>query len=355
MIEKKITVLIVFGGTSPEHKVSCMSAASILKEIDREKYNILTLGITIEGKWILTNADSHRIEIDDWAKGMGCKSAIISPDRTVHGLKIGRSKEIYIDCVFSLLHGEDGEDGTIQGLLKLAGIPCVGSGVQSSACGMDKAITKALVARTGIRQAKCFETNRYEFSGNPTEELKNIYRTFHGEYPLFVKPASTGSSIGISKVNNDKELFEGIKKAAIADHKILIEKAIVGREVEVAVLGNRSPHATPVGEIFTAGDFYDYDSKYVNKESRTGIVTDLPPTKECELQDAAITIFKAIGCRGLARVDFFLTKDNDIVFNEINTMPGFTKFSMYPQLWAVAGIEYKDLIDKLIELAMEEI
>ncbi|MGI6721801.1 MAG: D-alanine--D-alanine ligase family protein [Anaerovoracaceae bacterium] len=348
------TILVLFGGVSPEHEVSCRSAASIIREMDPTKYNIIKLGITKDGKWIMTNADPLKIESGTWMTGMGCKSAVISPDRTVHGLRVGRNKEIYIDCVIPALHGEGGEDGSVQGLLELSGIPYVGSGVAASACGMDKGITKAIIAHTGIRQARHFETNRYAFASNPTEELKKIAMTFHGEYPLFVKPACTGSSVGISKVNSDKELFEGIKKAAEADHKVIIERAIVGREMEVAVLGNRDPKAFPIGEIKPDAEYYDYESKYESENIQTSIVTDLPPTKECELQDAAVNIYKALGCRGLARVDFFLTEENDVVFNEINTLPGFTSISMYPQLCMAAGFSYSELIDKLIELALED-
>ncbi|MEA4923398.1 MAG: D-alanine--D-alanine ligase family protein [Eubacteriaceae bacterium] len=351
----KKTLLVIFGGTSPEHEVSCKSAAAVLNVIDRTKYDVLQIGITKEGKWILTGADTEKIENGTWEKGMGCKPAAITPDRTVHGIRVGRGKEIRVDCVFPILHGEGGEDGHIQGLLELADIPYVGCGVLASACGMDKGITKALVLRTGIRQAKHCETNRYAFSSNPTEELKKIAMTFHGAYPLFVKPAGTGSSVGVSKVHNDKELFEGIKKAAEADHKVIIETAVVGRELEVGVIGNRDPKASPIGEIQAAAEYYDYKSKYESEETQTSIVTDLPPTKECEIQDAAVTIYKTLSCKGLARVDFFLTEDDAVVFNEINTMPGFTKVSMYSQMWAAAGLEYSELIDRLIDLAMEEI
>lgn len=347
-------LLILFGGVSPEHDISCRSAASVLRALDPEKYDLIKLGITREGKWIMTNADPLRIETGTWSAGLGCKPAVISPDRSVHGLKVGRGKEIYIDCVFPVLHGEGGEDGSIQGLLSLAGIPFVGPGVAASACSMDKGIAKALVAHTGIHQARYCETNRYAFASNPTGELKKVAMTFHGIYPLFVKPACTGSSVGISKVESDKELFEGIKKAAELDHKILIEQAISGRELEVGVLGNRHPKTSPIGEIKPDAEYYDYHSKYESEVIQTSVVTDLPPTKECEVQDAAVTIYRVLGCRGLARVDFFLTEDGSVVFNEINTMPGFTDISMYPKLWEAAGLEYSELLDRLIGCALED-
>ncbi len=350
----KKEVLLLFGGSGSEHEVSCMSAASVLEHINREKYNVRTVGITKEGKWIETAASAEKIKDGTWIRRINNREVYISPDKTFGGMRTLRGKEYKIDCVFPVLHGKEGEDGTIQGLLEISGIPYVGCGVLSSSCSMDKAVTKLLVSNTGIRQAKYCITDRYTFSSQPMEELLRIERAFRGEYPLFVKPAGEGSSVGISKVNSAAELLEGIKTAALADHKILIEEAIVGREMEVAVLGNRSPHASPIGEIFSSEDFYTYEAKYHSAASRTEIVSNLPPTKECEMKDAALVIYKTLGCRGLARVDFFFTEDGEVVFNEINTMPGFTDISMYPKMWEAAGIDYTELIDRLLELAMEE-
>ena len=354
MEKEKITLGIVFGGVSPEHEISCRSAASVLRHIDESKYNIVKIGITKYGQWFVTSADPDKIENGMWTKGLGAEPACIVPDRTVHGIRTV-TKEIRLDCVFPVLHGEGGEDGSIQGLLELAGIPYVGPGVAASACSMDKGVTKAMVARTGIRQAKHCETNRYAFARDPIGELKKIAMIFHDEYPLFVKPAGTGSSIGVTKVNGDKELFEGIKIAAGECHKIIIEKEVKGRELEVAVLGNRNPQASPIGEIKSASDFYDYESKYINSSIQTSVVTDLPPTKEIEIQKAAVNIYRCLGCRGLSRVDFFLNEEDEVIFNEINTLPGFTSISMYPQLWAAAGLGFTELIDKLIDLAMEDV
>lgn len=351
---RKKEILILFGGSGSEHEVSCMSAASVLDHIDREKYNIRTVGITKEGKWIETAAPAEKIKDGTWIRRINNREVYISPDRTFKGMRTLRGREYKLDCVFPVLHGKFGEDGTIQGLLEISGIPYVGCGVLSSACAMDKVVTKALVGNLGIRQAKYCVTDRYTFSSRPAEELSRIERVFRDEYPLFVKPAGEGSSIGITKATTRKELLEGIEKAALADHKILIEEAIAGREMEVAVLGNRSPHASPIGEIFPGEEFYTYDAKYNNPISRTEIVSNLLPTKECEMKDAAIAIYKILGCRGMARVDFFYSEDGEVVFNEINTIPGFTEISMYPMMWEAAGIGYTELIDRLIELAMEE-
>lgn len=350
----KKEVLILFGGSGSEHEVSCMSAASVLDHIDREKYKIRTVGITKEGKWIETAAPGEKIKDGSWIRRINNREVYISPDKTFRGMRTLRGREYKLDCVFPILHGKEGEDGTIQGLLEISGIPFVGCGVLSSACAMDKAVTKALVGNTGIRQARYCVTDRYTFSSQPMEELVRIERVFRDEYPLFVKPACEGSSVGITKATTRAELLEGIKKAALADHKVLIEEAITGREMEVAVLGNRSPHASPIGEIFSGEEFYTYEAKYHNSASRTEIVTDLPPTKECEMKDAALTIYKTLGCRGMARVDFFYSDEGEVVFNEINTIPGFTEISMYPKMWEAAGIDYTELIDRLIELAMEE-
>lgn len=354
MVEDKKNLLILFGGRSSEHEVSCKSAASILENINREKYDIRVVGITKEGKWLETSASPEKIAKGVWIKKINNREVYISYDPEVKGLRTLRGKELKVDCVFPILHGRYGEDGSMQGLIDISGIPYVGSKVLASACAMDKGISKKIVDGLGIGQAKYYVTDRYSFSTNPAEELKEIERIFKGEYPLFVKPANTGSSIGISRVTNQMELFEGIKVAAEEDHKIVIEEEIVGRELEVGVLGNRNPHASPIGEIITGKGFYDYDAKYNSSASITEIVKDLTPTKEKEIKETAVEIYKVFGCRGLARVDFFLTKKREVIFNEINTIPGFTKISMYPKLWEAANIPYSELIDRLIELAIEE-
>lgn len=357
-MQKKLELLVIFGGMSSEHEVSCLSAASVLHHINHDKYRIHTLGITKKGRWILTDAPPERIADGSWENKIGNRAGILSPDRSFSGIRTLLGDEIPIDCVFPILHGKYGEDGTIQGLFDLSGIPYVGSGVLASSACMDKAVTKSIVARMieklGIRQATYATTDRFRFAYGPTETVRMVSDTFHNMFPLFVKPANAGSSVGISKVWDTIQLFDGIRKAAEEDHKVIIEEAITGRELEVAVLGNRKPQASLVGEIIASNEFYDYEAKYINDLSRTETVTDLPDTKIEEIQRSAVAIYETMGCRGLARVDFFLEEDGTVVFNEINTMPGFTKISMYPKLWEASGIEYSDLIDRLIDLAMEE-
>lgn len=357
-MKHKLELLVIFGGMSSEHEVSCLSAASVLHHIDKDAYRIHTLGITKKGRWILTEATPEQIENGSWEYKAGNRSGILSPDRSFKGIRTLLGDEIHIDCVFPVLHGKFGEDGTIQGLFDLSGIPYVGSGVLSSAACMDKAVTKSIVSRIasqiGVRQADYATTDRFRFASGPTETVRMATDTFQNRFPLFVKPANAGSSVGISKVWDAVQLFDGIRKAAEEDHKVIIEEAIVGRELEVAVLGNRKPQASKVGEIIAANEFYDYEAKYLNELSKTELVSDLPDGKLEEIQQAAVAIYETMDCRGLARVDFFLEEDGTVVFNEINTMPGFTKISMYPKLWEASGIEYSDLIDRLIALAMEE-
>jgi len=352
-MKEKIKLLVIFGGISSEHEVSCDSAASIIKRLDREKYDIYKIGITKGGRWILTDAETEKIADGTWENRISNRMAAVSPDRTLHGIRTLNGEEIHIDCVFPVLHGRFGEDGTMQGLLELAGIPYVGPGVLSSSCCMDKAVTKDLISREGFLQPRYYVTDRYEFSSDPEGILANIEKKI-GEYPFFVKPANGGSSVGISKVKNQIGLFEGITAAAAEDHKIIIEEAISGRELEVAVLGNRDPKASAVGEILPANEFYDYEAKYINKKSRTRIATDLGSQTEEEIRSEAVSVYKTMNCRGMARVDFFLDEKNQIIFNEINTIPGFTNISMYPKLWEACGLSYEKLIDRLIELAMEE-
>lgn len=355
----KKNLLLIFGGASSEHEVSCLSAASILRHLDESKYNIYKAGITKEGNWFLTDSPVSDIENGSWAENPENRRASLSPDTHVHGMLVygedGKYEKITIHVVFPILHGKYGEDGTLQGLLELAQIPFVGAAATSSAACMDKAITKRIVDPTGVKQADFYLTDRYSFASDPEGILKEIEDHFQGKYPLFVKPANAGSSVGISKARNLKELFEAIRVAAEEDHKVLIEKAIDGREIEVAVLGNRHPRASLVGEILAANEFYDYDAKYVNAESKTRILDDVSQEKQKEIREAAITVYQAMGCRGLARVDFFLSNEQQVIFNEINTLPGFTKISMYPKLWEATGLPYGELLDTLIALATDEI
>lgn len=351
---KKIRLLILFGGVSNEHEVSRLSTQSILNAINKDKYEITKVGITKSGKWMITEANPEEISNGMWEEHPANKAVTINLFGEKKGLVTKDGEEFEIDCVYPVMHGKNAEDGTMQGLWEIAGIPYVGPGVLGSSTGMDKITAKLVAGDTGVKQAKYYATDRYRFSSRPLIELEEILEYFERKFPLFVKPANSGSSVGITMAHNDRELFEGIKTAAEVDHRILIEEGIVGREIEVAVLGNRDPKASPVGEILSANEMYDYEAKYLNAESRTRIVEDLDDTVIEEIQKTAVNLYKAFACKGLSRVDFFYTEDGKLIFNEINTLPGFTSISMYPQLWKAAGIEYSELIDKLIYFAMEE-
>lgn len=357
-MERKLSLLILFGGVSSEHEVSCISAASVIDHINSEKYEINTIGITKEGNWFLTSSPAVNIRDGSWEKNENNRRAIISPDRNTKGILIeeydGTYSTLKVDAVFPMLHGKNGEDGTMQGFLQIAGIPFVGSGTSASSASMDKAITKAVIKMAGVvDQANCFVSYKSNFTENECGEIDAVLNYFKGEMPLFVKPANAGSSVGITKVKKKEDLREALITAFNEDDKALIEETIVGREIEVAVLGNDDPEASCIGEIFAANEFYDYNAKYENEASQTAIVTDLTPEKEAEIRKAAVRVYKTMGCKGLARVDFFLTESGRVVFNELNTLPGFTHISMYPQLWEASGVPYAELIDKLITLALE--
>jgi len=349
-MEKK-KLMLLFGGVSSEHEVSRTSAASVLEHIDGEKYELIKVGITKDGRWMQTEADAASIEDGSWEEHPSNKDVYLMPGVGFAGLDV--------DVVFPLLHGRNGEDGRMQGFLAIAGIPFVGSDSTASAACMDKAVTKAVIDQAeACDQAKCCIAHK----GCDEEEAAGVIDRFFGsEYPLFVKPANAGSSVGISKVKEREELPGALKVAFAEDDKALIEEAIVGREIEVAVLGNDDPQASCIGEIISANEFYDYVAKYDNIGSVTSVVTDLPESLQDQIRRTAVSIYEIMGCRGLARVDFFLTKgpsggydDGGLVFNEINTMPGFTKISMYPQLWEASGIAYEELIDKIIDLAQQD-
>lgn len=344
------TVAIIFGGQSSEHDVSCVSGATVIRNIDRTKYDVLLIGITKDGRWLL--ADSlESVENGSWKKGK--TTAIISPDRSRKGvLLIEGDKATFrpVDVVFPVLHGLYGEDGTIQGLFSLAGIPYVGCGVLCSAVSMDKLYTKIVVDTLGIRQARFVPVMSYQLV-DMNACVAQVEETL--AYPVFVKPSNAGSSKGVNKAHNRDELVYALREASYHDRKILVEETIVGREIECAVLGDSvTVNASGVGEILAADEFYSYDAKYNNAESKTVIGPELPEGKAEEFRDAARRIFRALDGFGLARVDFFLEKGtNEVVFNEINTLPGFTAISMYPMLWGAEGIDKTSLITKLIELA----
>ncbi|KXG76201.1 D-alanine--D-alanine ligase [Thermotalea metallivorans] len=364
-MKKKLNVAVVFGGKSGEHEVSLMSATSVIRAMDKEKYNIIPLGITKKGNWMLYNGPIEKIESGEW-EGISNKLLKENPEDHIFsvvptgGEKLEISQECIpknlgeqIDVVFPVLHGPYGEDGTIQGLLEMANIPYVGAGVLASALGMDKVYTKKIFEMAGLPLGRYMVVMRKKWRESPEAYAVLIEENF--QYPIFVKPANLGSSVGISKAHDRQELIRGIEEAAKYDRKILIEEFINSREMECAVLGNDAPIASVVGEIIPSHEFYDYEAKYFDDgKSKLVIPADLPEDKAAEIRAMAIKAYKAIDCTGLARVDFFLEKDTMKVYiNEINTMPGFTKYSMYPLLWAATGIPYDELIDRLIQLAIE--
>lgn len=350
---KKI-VAVLFGGQSSEHEISKISASTIILNLCKEKYTILPIYISKDGKWKLYDGQIENIvNTDEWEEYSA--NAIISPDVSHKGIIriVGNKiKFMPIDIVIPVLHGKWGEDGTIQGLLELAKIPYVGCGVLSSAVSMDKLYTKIVADSIGINQAKymAIYKNDIEKIDQITENIeKNI------GYPCFVKPANAGSSKGVSKATNREELLNSINEAFLHDVKVVIEQNINGREVECAVLGNYDVKATNIGEVLAAADFYDFDAKYNNTESKTVIPANLPETVAKDIQNQAIKIFKALDGRGLSRVDFFVENGtNKVIFNEINTFPGFTKISMYHMLWNQKGLALPDLLDNLIDLAFED-
>lgn len=346
MTKKKIAVL--FGGQSSEHIVSCMSVANVAEQIDTSLYDLLLIGITEDGHWLKTDS-IKAIRSDEWRNS--ATEAVISPDATKQCVILkenGKITEERIDVVFPVLHGPLGEDGTIQGLLEMARLPYVGCGVLSSAVSMDKLYTKIIVDDLGIRQADYVPVMSWRMKKDMEGIIKQIEDKF--SYPVFIKPSNAGSSRGVSKAENREQLIAGLEEAAKHDRKILVEEMIYGHEIECAVLGGgqKPVQSSGVGEILAAADFYDFEAKYFNEESRTVINPELPGESAKNVKKAAEAIFNAVDGYGLARVDFFVTNEGEVIFNEINTMPGFTAISMYPMLWEAAGISKKELIGKLI-------
>lgn len=351
----KSNVLILFGGMSSEYEISCMSAASILLHIDNEKYNSIKIGITPEGRWQLTDADAESIKNGTWLEHTGNLDVSFSMDPKKPGLIVvneDKYSHINVDCVFPALHGENGEDGSVQGLFRLSQIPFVGCDIAASAVGFDKALTKNIVSKLKIPQADCRIILK-DNSRTITEYCKEIEEYFKGRYPLYVKPSRGGSSLGISKVEKSENLLEAIELGFNYDKKIIVEEGITGRELEIAILGSEHPKASDIGEIVAEQDFYSYEAKYKDSRLNTRIAKDIRPNTKTAMQVAALRIYKNLECTGLARVDFFLKENGEFVFNEINTLPGFTPISMYPILWKNEGISYTELISILITDAIE--
>lgn len=344
-------IVILFGGQSGEHEVSLNSARSVLQAIDRTQYSIETVGISKEGKWF------WGVQPEDWQENplhRGTQVTLVHDPSNPHFLALDGStlpNEGKFDLIFPVLHGPFGEDGTIQGLFEMANVPYVGSGVLGSALGMDKDRMKAVFAMAQIPQAAYISILRTNIQANSEEIIRQVEDRLG--YPCFVKPANLGSSVGISKAHNREELIKALELAARYDRKIVIEENVVGREIEVSVLGNDMPEASIPGEILPAHDFYDYDAKYLDTGSRLLIPAPLKPELVASLQDMAIRAFRSVEAFGLSRVDFFVTPEDQIYINEINTLPGFTQISMYPKLWGASGIPYSELISRLITLGFE--
>ncbi|MCI8402778.1 MAG: D-alanine--D-alanine ligase [Lachnospiraceae bacterium] len=351
---KKSHLLILFGGQSSEHEVSCRSAVSVIRAIDTDEYDRMIIGITKDGRWILVEG-TDEIEKNCWQQGK--TEAVLSPEASKKGVWLRREGESLfwpVDIVFPVLHGTGGEDGAVQGLLELAGLPYVGCGILASALSMDKAYTKVIVERLGICQASCVAADgeQVRTERGLTDSVQAVEEKL--TYPVFVKPSASGSSCGVAKAANREELKAGLRQAAGYGPRILVEEAVTGRELECAVLGGPVPRASGVGEILPGADFYDYDAKYNSNVSRTVIDPRLPEGVEEKIREASVEIFRAVDGRGLARVDFFLEDGSDrIVFNEINTMPGFTDISMYPLLWEAAGLPVEELVKRLLHDAGE--
>jgi D-alanine-D-alanine ligase len=382
LMAKKLRVGVLFGGRSGEHEVSLLSAASILKAIDRKKFDVVPIGITKEGRW-LGAADAHgllegdqsviarRLRAGDPDATPGARllhegiPTLMAPEpaaattSTTTGLKRRfADKPSAIDVVFPVLHGTFGEDGTIQGLFELAGIAYVGSGVLGSSAGMDKDVMKRLFAHAGLPIVKHVTLLRSEWEASPRKAVAAVEAAL--KYPMFVKPANLGSSVGISKAHDRKELGPALDLAAKYDRKIVVEQGVSGaksraRELEVAVLGNDSPQASVAGEIIPGKEFYDYEAKYLSEGSVPVIPAKITRAQAKQIREMAVAAFRACDLAGMARVDFLMEPDGKhrIYLNEVNTLPGFTQISMYPKLWEASGLSYRDLITRLIELALE--
>lgn len=355
-IMNQLSIAVLFGGVSTEHEISLLSAASLLAHMDREKYTVYPVGITRDGRWLYLEGEEYDLLPQGrWEKEGRTVPAAISPDRSVGGLLIFRPEgveTVRLDCVLPVLHGLGGEDGAIQGLLEYSGVPYVGCGIAASACSMDKSLTKQIIDHTPVRQAAYVLCRRGEFERDAAAVCRRVEETL-GAFPVFVKPCSSGSSVGVHKAQNAQELADGLRDAFTYDPKVIVEEFICGREIEVAVIGNDAPTATPAGEIAPAEDFYTFDAKYVLGTSSLFIPARLSGEEMERVRQAALTVYTALDCAGLSRVDFFCQEDGTVIFNEINTFPGFTSISMYPKLMEHEGVGYEALIDRLIDLARE--
>ncbi len=356
-------VAVVFGGRSSEHAISCASAGSVLAAIDRSRFDVVPVGISRNGRWVLAADDPAALAIRSEVLpevDSGGVQVVLAGDPTSQGLVGTRPGEVppplgQVDVVFPLLHGPYGEDGTVQGLLELAGIPYVGSGVLASALAMDKAMAKVVLAAHGLPVGRSSLITEASWVADPAAALARIRQEV--ELPVFVKPVRAGSSMGITKVDSWNDLRSALEEAHRHDPRVMVEEAVVGRELECGVLegvGGSDPEASVCAEIRVVGPhaFYDFEAKYLDGATEFDVPADVPADVHVRVQDLAVRAFKVLGCEGLARVDFFLTSDGSIILNEVNTMPGFTPVSMFPRMWAATGVDYPALVDRLITTAM---
>jgi D-alanine-D-alanine ligase len=347
----KTRVLLVFGGQSAEHEVSVVSARSVYRAIDTDRYEVVLAGVSRTGQWVLEDDEASLLEQNEVSNANGLPVQLGAGQRdlvALDGTSVGTGS---FDVVFPMLHGPRGEDGCVQGLLELADSAYVGAGVAASAVGMDKELARALFAHAGLRQTEYLVVRRSAWNADRPGTLTGIESKLR--YPLFVKPVNLGSSIGISKVHDTQSLESAIDLAAGYDVKMMVETSVENaRELECAVLGNDNPKASVIGEIIPGAEFYDYTTKYIDDRSQLIVPAELPESISAEIQRMSVDAFRAIDCAGLGRVDFLLAPSGDIFLNEINTMPGFTPISMYPRLWQASGIPYPELINELIELAL---
>lgn len=353
-LKQKIRIGILFGGRSGEHEVSLMSARSVVRVLDVKRYNVTLIGITHDGQWLAGENALDALEKGNTAHLTPVTLLPQAGQRTLFALKDGAlAPYAELDVIFPVLHGTFGEDGTIQGLFELIGLPYVGAGVLGSSVGMDKGLFKDVMRANGIPVLDSIVLTRSEIEKNIENAIAACEKI--SAYPLFTKPANLGSSVGISKVRGRSDLYEGLLEAARFDRRVLVERGLEKpREIEVSVLGNDQPIASIPGEIRPSDDFYTYNAKYVDDRSELIIPANLSETKRDEIRNLAVAIYQAIDCAGMARVDFLYSESTgEIYVSEVNTIPGFTSISMYPKLWEAAGISYPELVDRLVSLALE--
>lgn len=350
----RVRVAVIFGGMSNEHDISLISAAHVIKNIPTDKFEVICIGITKKGRWLCFPGDVSGLANDAWENHPDCTPCILSPDPIHKGffklLSDGTYRNLKVDCIFPVLHGKNGEDGTIQGLFTMSGIPYVGCDLISSADCMDKATTHIILKNAGINQADWYTMNDFELSELDQKADKIVKKL---TFPMFVKPSNCGSSIGISKVTTPEDLKNAIKYAFTHDRKVVIESMIHGREVECAVMGNTHAYTSTVGEIQPVDGFYDFEGKYQSSDCGLFIPARISDENISRVQAVAAKAYMAMGCKGLSRVDCFLCDNGEVYVNEINTLPGFTSISMYPKLMEYMGMTPSELLEKLIRLAFE--